>query len=364
MSGDHAPLELLRGAILAREAYDAEMIIVGNEAMIRRAAVTEGIDLSGLTLVHAPGVINMNDEPLSVVREKKDSSMSLGLEMLARGEGDAFVSAGNTGALVAGATLIVRKIKGVQRAGIATLLPFPTPCLLMDSGANLEVSASHLEQFAFMGAKYMEKVCGVKSPRVGILNIGGEAGKGTESLQEAYSFLKDAEINFVGNMEGRDIPEGVCDVLVTDGFTGNILLKYTEGIGKFMLQVLKDLFTTNKVTRLAYRSVLGKIEQVKRKFDPSEYGGAPILGIAQPVFKAHGSSDALAIKNAIRQAIAFAGCGLNRDIAMYALGYEERAKERGKVRAEMKKQMERAEKQARKHKFSQNPGEGETDRQE
>lgn len=364
MSGDQAPSAPLAGASLARKEYDAEVILVGDEAVIRKTAAQKGISLSGFPIVHAPSFIQMDDEPLSVVRNKKDSSMSIGLELLARGEGDAFVSAGNTGALMAGATLIVRRIKGVQRAGIATILPFPTPCLLMDSGANLEVSASHLEQFAFMGGKYLERVCGVENPRVGILNIGSEPGKGPDVLREAHLFLSDSELNFVGNVEGKDIPFGVCDVLVTDGFTGNVLLKYTEGIGKYMTHVMKDLFTASLLTKLAYRGIRDRVADVRRQFDASEYGGAPILGIAQPVIKAHGSSDAQAIKNAIRQAIFFAECGLNREIAMYALGYEDRAKERAKVRAENKRQAEKAEKLARKRKNTVPSAEEETKHQD
>lgn len=352
MSGDQAPAAPLAGADLAKKEYDAEVVLVGDEAVIRRTAANAGISLKGFPIVHAPTSIKMDDEPISVVREKKDSSMSIGLELLASGEGDAFVSAGNTGALVAGASLIVRRIKGVQRAGIATILPFPTPCLLMDSGANLEISASHLEQFAFMGGRYLERVCGVHNPRIGILNIGSEPAKGSDVLREAYLYLSDSELNFIGNVEGKDIPFGVCDVLVTDGFTGNVLLKYTEGIGKYMSLVLKDLFTGSFLTKLAYRGVRDQVTDLRRQFDASEYGGAPILGIAQPVIKAHGSSDAQAIKNAIRQAIFFAECGLNREIAMYALGYEDRAKERAKARQENKRQAEKAEKLARKRKIN------------
>lgn len=352
MSGDYAPSAILAGAALANAAYDAEILLVGDEARIRTVAAQEHIDIGGLSVVHAFSVIGMRDDPLSVVKGKKDSSMSIGLQMLADGAGDAFVSAGNTGALVAGASLIVRRIKGIQRAGIATLLPFETPCLLIDSGANLDVQASHLEQFAYMGCKYLEQVRGITAPRVGLLNIGAEAEKGSDTLRRAYELLADADFPFVGNVEGRDIPEGACDVLVTDGFTGNVLLKYTERIGKYMLGMMKDVFTTNAMTKLAYRSVRPKLEGIRRHYNASEYGGAPLLGIAQPVIKAHGSSDAIAIKNAIRQAISFHACGLNREIARYALDYDERSRERAKARTEARKQMERAEKLARKRRIA------------
>lgn len=350
MSGDHAPLATLCGAALACDEYGVDVLLVGDEAEIRRAAEAEGIDLGRFAITHALSTVDMRDDPLSVVKKKRDSSMSIGLHMLADGEGDAFVSAGNTGALVAGASLIVRRIKGIQRAGIATVLPFPTPCLLIDSGATPEVGAAHLEQFAFMGCRYFEKACGVTNPRVGLLNLGSEPEKGSEVLREAYALLQDSGLNFVGNVEGNDIPDGVCDVLVTDGFTGNVLLKFTEGIGKYMLQVMKGLFTSNTLTKFAYRSIRGKMGALKRSFNSSEYGGAPLLGIAQPVIKAHGSSDALAIKNAIGQAIRFAESGVNREIARYALDYDEEARTRAKARAAAKKQTERAEKLARKRK--------------
>jgi glycerol-3-phosphate acyltransferase PlsX len=348
MGGDRAPLELIRGALLAQKEFGEEVILVGDEAVIRHIASENELSLSGTRIVHAPSVIHMEDHALSVVREKNDSSMSIGLGLLAEGEGDAFVSAGNTGALIAGATLLVRRIKGIQRAGIATVLPFPTPCLLMDSGANLELSPFHFEQFAFMGSCYMEKVLGVPNPRVGLVNNGAEPTKGHQLEQDAYQQLSDAEINFIGNVEGRDIPFGVCDVLVTDGFTGNVLLKYTEGIGKFMLQTLKELFGANMLTRLSAVPLRGKLTELSHAYDASEYGGAPILGISKPVIKAHGSSDARAVKNAIGQAIAFSRSGINRDIAIFAIDHEERVKQRAKQRAEAEKAREKAEKVARK----------------
>lgn len=355
MSGDNAPLALLLGAALARDEFGVEIKLVGDEAEIRSTAEAEGIDLTGLEITHALSAIGMRDDPLAVVKKKRDSSMSIGLRLLSDGEGDAFVSAGNTGALVAGASLIVRRIKGIQRAGIATVLPFPKPCLLIDSGATLEVGPQHLEQFAFMGCRYFEKVCGVTDPTVGLLNLGSEPEKGSEVLRDAYALLMDSGLNFVGNVEGNDVPAGVCDILVTDGFTGNVLLKFTEGIGKYMLGVMKDMFTSNTLTKLSYRSIRGKVGALKRSFNASEYGGAPLLGIAQPVIKAHGSSDALAIKNAIRQAIRFAECGLNRDIARYALDYDEQSRARAKARIEARKQTERAEKLARKRRIGTAP---------
>ena len=355
MSGDNAPLELIRGALQARRAFGEEMILVGDEQVIRALADENGLHLDGVRVVHAPSVISMEEPALSVVRDKKDSSMSVGLHMLANGEGDAFVSAGNTGALIAGATLIVHRIKGIQRAGIATVLPFTNPCLLMDSGANLEVTPANLEQFAFMGSRYMEKVLGVKNPRVGLVNNGSEANKGRELEVDAYLQLSDADVNFIGNVEGRDIPFGVCDVLVTDGFTGNILLKYTEGMGRFLLGTMKDLLGTNILTRLSCLSMKGKLDHLKNAFDPSEYGGAPLLGISKPVIKAHGASDDMAIKNAIRRAIDFYRSGINREIAVFSLGHEASMKQRAKARARNERIREKAERAARRREENEEP---------
>ncbi len=351
MSGDNAPLELIKGAYQARKMYDADITIVGDEAVIRQIAEQEKIDISRLDIAHAADVITMEDAPLSVVRGKPESSMTIGLHMLANGEGDAFVSAGNTGALLAGATLIVRRIKGIQRAGIATVLPLSNPVLLMDSGANLEVNPTNLEQFAFMGSKYMEKILGVENPRVGLLNNGTESCKGLPLQKEAYLQLSDSDVNFVGNIEAKTIPHDSCDVIVTDGFTGNIVLKYTEGMAKFMSKTLTSLFKESVMTALSYLTVFaGKVKKLKQRMNPSEYGGAPILGIAKPVIKAHGSSDAYAIQNAIRQAIEFTASGVNREIALFAIEYDARMKERIKLRAEQERSQEKAEKLAKKQK--------------
>ncbi len=347
MSGDHAPLEILRGALLAREEYEQEIILVGNEAVIRQLAEENALSLDTVSIVHAPSVISMEDRALTVVREKNDSSMAIGLHLLACGEGDAFVSAGNTGALLAGASLIVRRIRGIHRAGIATVLPFATPCLLMDSGANLELSAVDYEQMAYMGSRYMQRVLHIENPRVALLNNGTEPTKGSETLQEAYHQLMTADVNFVGNAEGKDIPTGMCDVLLTDGFTGNIILKYTEGMGKYLTQMVHSVLSTGKKTKSTEGSPLRNIQ---RQFDATEYGGAPLLGIAKPVIKAHGSSNALAIKHAIKRAITFTQTGVNRDIAVYALDFDVRLKERLQKQADEQRAKEKAEKKAAKRK--------------
>ncbi len=324
MSGDNAPLEILRGAVMARAEFPDEIVLVGNENVLADVAVKNDIDLRGITIVNAPSVISMEDSPLSVVRDKRDSSMSVGLKMLSQGEGDAFVSAGNTGALITGATLIVRRIKGINRAGIASILPLGNPVLLLDSGANLNITSDNMAQFAFMGAKYMEKVYGIQRPRVGQLNNGTEYNKGNALQVESYQILSESGLNFVGNVEAKEVPFNVCDVLVTDGYSGNILLKNTEGMGKFMMGILKNVLLTNVATKLSAATMKSKIKGLKVRFDASEHGGAPLLGISQPVIKAHGSSDAKAIKNAVRQAITFVKTGVNHDIAAFAEVYDEK----------------------------------------
>ena len=325
MSGDNAPLELIKGAIDASIQYgEHEIVIIGDENVISDTVVQNELELGKITIRHAPDVINMEDRALAVVREKRESSMSIGLKMLAAGEGDAFVSAGNTGALITGATLIVKRIMGINRAAIASILPLSKPVLLMDSGANLNVTSDNILQFAFMGAKYMEKIYNVERPKVGQLNNGTEYNKGNALQIESYQMLSESGLNFVGNVESKEVPFGICDVLVCDGFTGNIFLKSIEGMGKFLMGTLKDVLRTNFVTMASTLTMKTKIKELKTQFDASEHGGAPILGISRPVIKAHGSSNAKAIKNAIRQAIFFVNTGINDDIASYALDYDDK----------------------------------------
>ena len=324
MSGDNAPLEIIKGAVEAAEAFEAEIVVVGDENIVSDIAVKNEIDISKLQIVNATSVITMEDKPMCVVREKKDSSMSVGLRMVANGEADAFVSAGNTGALITGATLIVKRILGINRPAIASVLPLANPVLLMDSGANLTVTSDNIMQFAFMGAKYMEKIYGIERPRVGQLNNGTEYNKGNALQVESYQLLSESGLNFVGNVESKAVPFGACDVLVCDGYTGNIFLKSIEGMSKFMMGILKDLLTTNLATQLSSLTMKEKLREIRHRFDASEHGGAPILGISKPVIKAHGSSDANAIKNAVRQAIYFVETGINTDIAVYAVDYDEK----------------------------------------
>lgn len=316
MGGDNAPREVVRGAYFASLEYNVSFVLVGDRAAIEQVAAEDGIDLRRFDIVNAASVIEMTDDPVSVVRSKSDSSMSVALRLLAEGRGDAVVSTGNTGALFTGATLIVRKIKGVRRAAIASILPMTPPVLLLDSGANVVVTDEYIEQFAVMGSIYMHKVYGLAAPRVGLLNNGAEECKGTELQLRSYRRLSELpSINFVGNVEADKLPKNACDVLVTDGFTGNVLLKCVEGMGRLMLTTMKEIFYSDARAKLSGMLIKGKVADVKKRFDASEHGGAPLLGISKPVIKAHGSSNANAVKNAIRQAINYSNTGVIVNIA-------------------------------------------------
>lgn len=326
MGGDHAPREMLLGVVAAKKEYGEEYILVGRETELVSNANELGIELDGFEIVNADDVITMDDDPMSI-RRKSESSMSKGLRMLSEGKGDAFVSCGNTGALFTGATLIVKRAKGVHRAAIAAMMPFNPPMLLLDAGANISVTPEYILQFAIMGSAYMHKLYGIESPRVGLLNNGTEESKGTPLQLEAYKALKDASekglgINFVGNVEAGSTPFDVCDVLVTDGFTGNVMLKSMEGLGRLVKGKLKAMFTT-PIGVLGALTVKKSLKQFKKDFDVTEHGGSPILGISKPVIKAHGSSNAKAFKNAIRQAINYTSASLIEDISRASLDYEE-----------------------------------------
>lgn len=326
MGGDNAPLETVKGVCHAAEEFNAKYILVGNKPEIEQVAEENNLDLGKFEIVHTETVITMEDEPLSVMRAKNDSSMSIGLRMLSEGKGDAFVSTGNTGALFTGATLIVRKIKGINRAALASVLPMTPPLLLLDCGANISVTDECLEQFALMGSAYMKKMYDLDAPRVGLLNNGAEAHKGTQLQLDAYKRLSAREdINFVGNIESNLVPFDACDVLVTDGFTGNILLKSTEGMGKLMMQTMKDMYSS-KIAQMSALVIKKKIDAIKKDFDATEHGGAPLLGISRPVIKAHGSSNAKAFKNAIRQAVNYYNSGIIYDIADVAAEFAARKK--------------------------------------
>lgn len=309
MGGDNAPLEMLKGVIDAKAELGGDYLLVGHQTQLETVAQENGLDISGFEILHAETVVTMEDDAMAF-REKKDSSMTLALKALANGEGDAMVSCGNTGALFAGASLTVRRIKGVHRAAIASILPFDPPVLLLDCGANVTVQPEFLVQFATMGSAYMKALYGLENPRVGLLNNGAEEHKGTPLQTEAYQLLKNCpDIHFVGNVEGSGIVANTCDVLVTDGFTGNVLLKTMEGMGKMLMTRMKGIFYATPITKLAALTVKKPFMKFKKDFDVKEHGGSPILGLRKPVIKAHGSSDARAFKNAIRQAMRVAESG-------------------------------------------------------
>ena len=301
--------------------FDNAGFLVGRGETILKVLEDNGIKElpAGVEIAHASEVVEMCDNPATAFREKKDSSLTVGLNLLKSGEGDAFVSAGSTGALLSGATLVVKRIRGIRRAALAPVVPTGNGgAVLIDCGANAECPPEYLLQFAYMGSYYAEHVLGRPEPRVGLLNIGVEPSKGTSLQTAVYPMLVEAgkagRINFVGNVEAREAVEGAVDVIVCDGYSGNIFLKTMEGTGGFMAKQLKAMFKKNLLTKLAAVLVSGGLRDFKKMMDAGEVGGTPLIGISKPVIKAHGSSDAFAIKNAIRQAQSFAASGIIEDI--------------------------------------------------
>lgn len=304
--GDNAPLEIIKGSMLASREYDVDIILTGDRDKIEACAKENSIDLKRTQIVDAKGVITMHDDAKSVLKEKADSSMSVGFRLLNDGSGDAFVSAGNTGAITVGATLITKRIKGIKRPAIASVMPSAKkPILLMDCGANAECRAEFLYQFGLMGDLYMKHILKYENPRIALANNGVEETKGTPLVREAYELMKKAPYNFVGNIEGRQIPFGDADVIVADGFTGNLILKMYEGVAKVLMNGIKDAFMKNIFSKLSYLGVKSGLDDMKKQFDYKEYGGAVMLGVKKPVVKAHGSADANTFKNAIKQAVWF-----------------------------------------------------------
>ena len=302
--GDNAPKAPILGAAMAAKELGVDIVAVGNEAEMRKICEENGI--SGFEFIDAPLVMPVCAEPTEVMKSYKESSLAVGLRALAEGRGDAYVSAGSTGAIVVGATLIVKRIKGIKRAALASVIPgLDRSYMLLDLGANVECRPEMLCQFASMGSIYMNKLEGVESPEVGLINIGAEESKGGELQKEAYKLLKESDLNFIGNVEPRDLPKGVCDVAVADGWTGNIVLKLTEGLVSAFGKKLKGVMMSSLLTKLGALTMKGALTDFKKSMDYTERGGAPLLGIAKPVIKAHGSSDPKAFMNAIRQAKAF-----------------------------------------------------------
>ncbi|MBP8593353.1 MAG: phosphate acyltransferase PlsX [Ruminococcus sp.] len=299
--GDNAPLEVLRGCERAVRELGVEIILTGSQPKIKKCAEENGISLTGIEIEHTDDVFDIHDEPKEIIKSGSNTSMALGLKLLAEGRGEAFVSAGSTGALVMGATFIVKRIKGIKRIAPSPVMPADKGSfVLLDAGANTECRPEMLVQFAIMGSAYMERVLGIKNPRVGLLNIGAEETKGRELELEAYKLLEQSGLNFGGNIEARDIPNGQYQVIVTDGFTGNIVLKLYEGMGSFFARKLRWIFSG--AGKLGAVFSLGKIRAFKKQMDYKEVGGSALLGVRKPVIKAHGSSDGTAFFNAVRQA--------------------------------------------------------------
>ena len=305
MGGDNAPDEVVLGALNAAKNPDVEVVLVGKGEEILRSMEKMGIDKlpDGAEIVNATETIEISDDPANIIRTKKDSSMVVGLNMLRDKKGDAFVSAGSTGALLSGATLIVKRVRGIRRAALAPFIPSKKDgFILIDCGANAECTAEYLLQFAYMGSFYSEDVLKVKNPRVGLLNNGAESSKGTSLQQETYVLLEQSSLNFVGNVESKDAMGGACDVLVCDGFTGNIFLKAVEGTASLIMSELKSVFMSTALTKISALIVKGKMKGLKDKLNPDKIGGTALLGISKPVIKAHGSSGAAAIESAVLQA--------------------------------------------------------------
>lgn len=309
MGGDNAPLEIVKGAVEASSKIDHQIVIAGREDEINAELAKYNYDESKIQVVHASEVIENEDSPVKAIRRKTDSSMVKGLTMLKDGEGDLFISAGNTGAYMAGSLFILGRIPGIDRPAISSIYPIAggaLPSIIVDAGANSECRPSNLLEFAIMGSLYMEKVMDRKNARVGLVNLGVEENKGTTVTKAAHKLLKEADLNFIGNVEARDVPKGACDVIVCDGFTGNIILKLTEGFAWNLLKTMKKKFTDGLSAKMGAVLLAGKIKEIKDEFDYSEYGGAPILGVNGHVIKIHGSSGATAVKNAIIKGIPYA----------------------------------------------------------
>ena len=322
MGGDHAPQAPVRGAIQAAKEYGVDVVLVGRGEEILKVLSEDGIaDLpAGVEIAHAEQVVEMCDNPATAFKDKKDSSLTVGLNLLKDGTGDAFVSAGSTGALLSGATLLVKRIRGIRRAAMCPVVPTGSGgAVLVDCGATAECTPEYLLQFAFMGSYYAEQVLGRPEPKVGLLNIGAEPSKGTDLQRETYALLmkarEEGRINFVGNVEAREAVQGEVDVIVSDGYSGNIFLKTMEGTGLFMAREIKKMFMKNLKSKIAALLVKDGIAAFKKLMDAGEVGGTALIGISKPVIKAHGSSDDYAIKNAIRQAIEFKKAGIIEDIA-------------------------------------------------
>jgi glycerol-3-phosphate acyltransferase PlsX len=305
MGGDRAPAVAVEGAVQAARDLGLEIILVGQQGAVQ--AELDKHDTAGLPLLlhHASEVIEMHEHPAAAVKSKRDSSMVIGMDLIKQRQADAFFTAGNSGGALAAALFRLGRIRGIKRPALSTIFPSQTAqghCFLLDIGANTDCKPEYLLQFAIMGSIYSERVLSVPKPRVAILSNGEEEGKGNQLVQETVPLLKESAVNFVGNAEGKDVPWGLADVIVTDGFTGNVVVKLAEGVSKFLMDVLKTELTSRNMSKLGALLAKPAFDEIKRRLDYREYGGAPLLGVDGVVIVGHGRSDALAIRNGIRMA--------------------------------------------------------------
>lgn len=306
MGGDNAPQAPVEAGCRAADELDVDIVFVGKKEIVEKELKKHSYNKERIEIVNADDVVTNHDEPAKAVRSKKNSSIVVAANMLKNGEGDALLSMGNTGALLASGLLIVGRIKGVLRPALATLLPSAKgPKMLIDAGANTNCKAENLVQFAVMGSIYMKNVMGIEAPTVGLMSNGEEEGKGDELTKETFPLLKSATVNFIGNIEGRDVMEGTVDVITCDGFVGNVILKTVEGMGHVVSKKVKGIFMKGLFTKIGALFVMKGLNEFKQAMDYREYGGAPLLGTKKPVIKGHGSSDAKAVFSAIRQAKKF-----------------------------------------------------------
>jgi glycerol-3-phosphate acyltransferase PlsX len=311
MGGDHAPAEIVAGALLARNELGIEVALVGPRDVLDDELARHGDIPTGIEIIHASEAIGMDEHPAAAVRAKRDASINVGMGLVKRGVAGAFVSAGNTGAVMASALMTLGRVHGIERPALGTVAPFSDAgVLVLDVGANADVKPNYLVQFAQMGAVYAERVMGIRNPRVALLNIGGEETKGSELIQDVYGRLGKAGVNFVGNIEGGEVHRGKADVIVTDGFTGNVAVKVTEGVSDFIFRELRSTLTSKMHYKLAAMVLRPALLKMRDRMDPGTYGGVPLLGVNGVVMIAHGNSDARAIKNALRFANDAASSGM------------------------------------------------------
>ncbi|HCM11900.1 MAG TPA: phosphate acyltransferase PlsX [Lachnospiraceae bacterium] len=317
MGGDYAPDEIIKGAVLAvRDREDIRILLVGKEDVIQKGLSEYDYDKTRIEVVHAENIISNNEAPVLAIRRKKDSSIVVALNLVKSGEADAFVSAGSTGAVLAGGQLIVGRIKGVERPPLAPIIPtINGVSLLIDCGANVDARPSHLVQFAKMGSIYMRDIIGIENPRVAIVNIGAEEEKGNMLVKETFPLLKNCnDINFIGSIEAREIPYGGADVIVCEAFVGNVILKLYEGLGTALMKKIKEGLMSTTKSKIGALLAKPALKETLQDFDATKYGGAPLLGLKGLVVKTHGSSKSVEIRNSILQCVTFTEQRINEKI--------------------------------------------------